>query len=72
MEELDLVLEEKNVLLQQMIQMKTLEESLETRSWMNPRQLEELELNIHAGEQRLWELDKILEDMSRHKDTPDD
>jgi hypothetical protein len=72
MEEIDLLLEEKNVLLQQMIQMKALEKHAEGEGTMQPRQIDELRLNIDGGEQRLWELDRILDDLSRHRNNPDD
>ncbi len=72
MEELDLVLEERNVLQEQMKQMKTLEPILESGLQMKPGQLEEVKANIEMGEQRLWELDRMLEDQSKHRDNSDD
>jgi hypothetical protein len=72
MEEIDLLLEEKNVLLKQMIQMKALEKHAEGEGALQPRQIDELRLNIDGGEQRLWELDRILDDLSRHRNNPDD
>jgi len=72
MDELELIFEEKNVLQQQMFQMRELEDSLDLHPEMNQHRVEELKSNINSGEQRLWEIDRILEDCSRHKDNPDD
>jgi hypothetical protein len=49
MEELDLALEEKSVLEEQMKQMKVLEPILESGLQMKPGQLEEVKANIEMG-----------------------
>ncbi|AFM23947.1 hypothetical protein [Desulfomonile tiedjei] len=70
MNDLDLMLEEKKVLRIQLQQMQDLDES--SGSQLNPRQIDELKLNIRMAEARLTELDQIIDEVSRKKANPDD
>jgi hypothetical protein len=70
MNDLDLMLEEKKVLRIQLQQMRDMDES--SGSQLNPRQIDELKLNMRMAEARLTELDQIIDEVSRKKANPDD
>lgn len=70
MNDLDLMLEEKKVLRIQLQQMRDMDES--SGSQLNPRQIDELKLNMRMAEARLTELDQIIDEVSRKKASPDD